>query len=311
MMETLTTTLHNMMREDGGELLPYFKCYAATGRSKPREDAREVDCNDRPGGGFGTSWSYHFTLEDRARFEKVLLDNGIDPEWVELGRISVDSLPCQPPSNFCIDTQENYNGVPVRKQQIEIPNPKDVVEKASERMDGLLDEFDGKAVDVFFGLWEGPVEDLMDVLSVPVYMLTDAVAAMKAVKAMGTDIEKAKKKDLIMNILTGIMFLIPFLGGALGAAGRTGVQLARMFFAIELGGSAALGVYEMLEDPDSAPVAIVGMLLGAVGLRTPRRYGEMAAGRRKLQGAASGRMGDTWKSVDPQLQRILGNKCNK
>ena len=108
--------------------------------------------------------------------------------------------------------------------------------------------FDRVYTELTLGLWEGGPADAADVLSMPVSILKDAIEAIKEVKKLAKKVEQENKKSLILKILEGILFLIPFVGGLVGGLGRAGSQIARFLAMIELAGSAGIDIYCAVKD---------------------------------------------------------------
>lgn len=114
------------------------------------------------------------------------------------------------------------------------------------------------------GTWNGPNDDVVQAVSTPVFMIAQAVQSMSQVKAIGTTVEEDDKKNLILEILGGVLFFVPFLGEAADIA--TGLaDLARIANLIGEASNAALSVIGVINDPTSAPMAIIGTMLGASG----------------------------------------------
>ena len=74
---------------------------------------------------------------------------------------------------------------------------------------------------------------------------------MRTVEEKGAELEDMAKEKLIMTIISGILFLDPFIGAAVGGLGRAGVAIARTLSAAEAGTAAGLTVYEIIENPQN------------------------------------------------------------
>ncbi|SPO00349.1 related to chitinase [Cephalotrichum gorgonifer] len=312
--KTLNTRLEEFMRDKG---MKYFTCKAhITETNLDKDDAEDLSCEDvdsRPG--MYESWTFwwEFKEKEKKKYEDELWDFGIDPEWVEFG-VYRDVFTCDRQSGgtgMCWDTTQTNNGFPRGKDNIEISDPKDIVDKARNNFDNLDDEFFATEWDISMDQWDGSPEDAVQVLSAPVFMLSDAIINMKEVKEMGDKIDKENEKNLILTILSGVLFLIPFVGAAVGSLGRAGANIARMLSAIEAGGAAGLSIYEIIEDPESAPLAIMTMLLGGAGsLGGAKGYRDLAKPRKDLStNGGAEKMGQTWKEQDPHIQKIMNNSC--
>jgi hypothetical protein len=140
----------------------------------------------------------------------------------------------------------------------------------------------------------------------PVFMLQDATEQMKTIKKIGAEVEAAEKKQLIMGILTIVFMVIPFAGDAAAALGGA-AAIARMALVIGEAGNAALSIADMIDDPSSAPFAIVGLLLGAGAAGRPTRsaFKQAADARRALSADKLMLFSDTFRRKDSIVQNIV------
>jgi GH18 family chitinase len=199
MKKTLNGRLSDLMRESSRNEEPgagtkYFKCFAAEGAYfSKREDAHEVDCTSLPLGVL-QDWTYFYELQDAKGFNDTLADEGIDADWVVFDKEWTRTVDCSaggPPG--CLGTAYRYVGYPQEADNIDIPNPKDIVEEARGNMDTISDNYDLMTQEVGFDAWDGNLADIIDILSTPVFMLQDAVAQMVDIKEIGN---KWKGKSL-------------------------------------------------------------------------------------------------------------------
>jgi chitinase len=166
---------------------------------------------------------------------------------------------------------------------------------------------------------EDPVT-AMQVYSIPAFLLTQAVESMELAKGIGETVTKDETVDLVMKVLTAVFSVVPFLRSiGAGLAGLT--SLAKVIAYGGFVGSAGLSVAEAVDNPMMAPLAITGILLGAIpggrgaaqgasqgGKLTSRDWGDLA----KLRGAMSADvvkgLGKSFSKNDVTLQRI-GKMC--
>ncbi len=303
-----------LWKEDGHK---QYRCYADPGTIHARrENAKEVACDNLPGEN-GDDYSYWFEVRDRGKWNETLAEAGFDPEWVEEADFEetdgIDNCPNPDAWGGCITTNTKFYHYPRRKDNIEIPNPKEIVDLARGNLSNINDQYDVMLIDIGLGSWDGSLQDAVEVLSVPVFMLRDAIDSMNEVKELAKKVEEENKKNLILKIVEGILFLIPFAGAAIGQLGRAGAQIARFLMAMEGAGSAGLGIYSMIEDPSMAPVAILGMLLGAAG-GTPARgaaYRKLGTTKRDMTDKMKENMGKSFKELNPKVESITGKMCGK
>ncbi|KAK1756786.1 hypothetical protein QBC47DRAFT_443416 [Echria macrotheca] len=319
--DTMNERLTQWMYDDKDGKKPgytYYRCYAAPGALYPtRKDATDADCSNLPGKN-GDDYTYWFERRDdqKKAWEDSLSAAGFDPDWLDLNSEfettdGIDNCPITEGTTSCITTNLRYFGFPRRKDNVDIPNPKDVVDAARKNLTALEDEYSSMYIDIATDSWDGTLEDAMEILAVPVFMLRDAIQSMKDVKDMAKKINDQNKKDLILKIVEGILFLIPFAGGAAGAFGRAGAMIGRFMSALDAGGNAALSIYSMIDNPDMAPVAILGMLLGALGTPTGSTYRKLGKVKHDMTPDMKKSMGKSFAELNPKVESISGKMCKK
>ncbi|KAK4454184.1 killer toxin subunits alpha beta [Podospora aff. communis PSN243] len=315
MRQSLGGRLQQLMLNDDQPLAGYFKCYADLGQLGKRSDAWEVNCKDLPSK-YMQSYTFFWEIHDRDGLIKALDKESIDLEWVEFGTWEDVTKCWQGPGGTggCFDVVKSHRGFPTGKSNFDVPNPKTVVEKARDNFQTILNEYDDMYADMAYDTLNANPADVLEVLAVPVFMLEDAVAAMAEVKKLGKEVKKEKEKDLILKIIEGILFLIPFVGAAIGALGRVGAMMARVLMAVEAAGSAALGVYSLVEDPSQAPVAILTMVLGGLaggaGTRGTR-YRNLSGSKGKMTPEQKSTMGTSYTTHNPKVEQLSAAVCKR
>lgn len=115
------------------------------------------------------------------------------------------------------------------------------------------------------GSWQGDSADLSQSMSVPALMVAQALESMKEAKKIGQKLKDEETKQIILAVLNAAFLLIPFAGE--GAAALTGITtIAKAGGLVSIAGNTGMGIYDAAEHPEMAPLAILGILLGAKGL---------------------------------------------
>ncbi|KAK0620501.1 hypothetical protein B0T14DRAFT_586889 [Immersiella caudata] len=315
MRGSLSGRLLQLMLRGDKPLAGYFKCYADLGQLGKRKDASEVNCKDLPSQ-YMQSYTFFWEIHDRDGLIKALDKESIDLEWIEFSTWE-DEIRCwqgQGGTGGCLNVVKSHRGFPVGKSNFDVPNPKTVVDKARDNFETILNEYDDMYADMAYDTLNANPADVLEVLAVPVFMLEDAVAAMVEVKKLAKEVKKEKEKDLILKIIEGILFLIPFVGAAIGSLGRVGAMMARVLMSVETAGSAALGVYSLVEDPSQAPVAILTMVLGGLaggaGTRGTR-YRNLSGSKGKMTPEQKSTMGNSYTTYNPKVEQLSGAVCKR
>ena len=189
------------------------------------------------------------------------------------------------------------------KPDFEPPNPKDLVQEALESLPALYKELKIAFLELSTFCWMGNDEDVVQVLSMPVFMLIQAVEAMEDAKEIGEEIEEQEQKNLILTIISAILFFVPFFGELLAVAAGM-ARIGRMIALAGAAGEAGLALVDIIDNPEAAPMAILSTLTGGK-LRTPKAYGDAAKTRRGMSPDDVGKLGSVFKQHDEVLQRIL------
>ncbi|KAI1115627.1 killer toxin subunits alpha/beta [Nemania sp. NC0429] len=192
-------------------------------------------------------------------------------------------------------------------QPEDVTNPKEVVSKALDKLEGLDREIDIALAKIKLGQWAAP-NDLVDALSIPVLMVRQAVESMEQVKEEAEKIIEAERKALISLFLGAVLFIVPAVGETLAAAGLA--SLGRIIALLGEAGGVAQGIYDIVNDPSSAPLAIFDIVLGAAGIRDAAAIGKAAKYRNDFR-PNDGILGDVVKTDLDKISKVIKNVCSK
>ncbi|KAL2807808.1 hypothetical protein BJX63DRAFT_425114 [Aspergillus granulosus] len=249
-----------------------------------------------------SNWELEYTLTDEEGFYNALLEEtGLDELAIEFG-FTTSETPCYISGNQCAPHTVDITNSPLVKEGFEPPNPKDIVEVALTNMTELKSKLILTSLEIAMGRWEGSDIDVILVLSMPVFMVMQAVEAMEEAKEIGEEIEEAEERALILGIISAVLFFIPLGGPA--AAMLNMPRFARMISMAGLVGEAGLALVDIIDDPTMAPLAIFGVLSEGK-LRTPKSYKDAADNRRLMTSEDLGKLGEVFKKNDDALQDIL------
>lgn len=294
----------------------YFDCqykrpgednYRYEGECPVPKDIMSEDTWDDPEYGY-ESWEIRYSLRDEEGFNKaVSTDLGISPDWIKFE--DFDSYPeCEGSPGDCVEVHQWLRHFPRKEDEIEVVDPKQVMEDALPNIEALREQFQAAVLAVGLNMYN-PDKDLTDAalsLATPVQMLAQAVQSVNDVKDIGGEIEDRKKKETILLIVSLILMVVPFLGEvAFSLAGLS--SLARLAFIAGEAANGALTLSEIIESPESAPMAIMGMLVGVAGRgrRTEDVMSDAVQARRLID---AGGMGRIYKEIDDKVMKVA-SKC--
>ncbi|KAK6075617.1 LysM domain-containing protein [Seiridium cupressi] len=204
----------------------------------------------------------------------------------------------------CEKIDIEYVGVPVSSGDITVTNPKDVITAALPTLGDLQVTILGRQMDLMLGLWSGPTDDILQVVSMPVFLIVQAVASMKDAKAQG---EKQKKEDrtkLILEILGIVFAFVPFLDEIAPEV----EALDAIVEIVSAAGNVGLAIQGIIADPESAPMEILGALTGGVE-KDEADMATLAKTRRGISGDDIGKIGSSFKDMDNDFQSIIKRTC--
>jgi chitinase len=248
------------------------------------------------------------TIRDSDGFYDALeAEAGIISDWIELGEFKEEVNDCSgcqgSPSCLCIYKDVTITGIPVLKKDFGIPDPKEIIKSID--LEAVKNDMSARFFDIVAGIWDGSNGDVVQVLSVPVFLFAQAVDSMEEAKEKGGEIREEEKKNLILTIISALLFLIPFVG-EIAAIAAGAATVARMIAMAGLIGNAAFTIADVVANPENAVMAIMG-LIGAGRVRKPRDFADLGAARRAQTKYDISKMGATFKKHDDSLQKILGN----
>ena len=98
----------------------------------------------------------------------------------------------------------------------------------------------------------------------PVFMVENAITNMKNVSDIGENVIEEKRKNLIFTIIMAVLMILPGVSEVLEGIADLAF-IARMISMVGDVGNVALAVYDVVENPSSAPPGHDGLAFGRVG----------------------------------------------
>lgn len=154
------------------------------------------------------------------------------------------------------------------------------------------------------GTWLGSIDALIQVLSMPVLMMSQTVDSMQQAKDLALKQKKIDKKALIEKILGLIFLVIPLLGPLAPELGAANAVVDMILASVNL----ALAVQAIIDDPVSAPIDILGALTFG-GARAEGDIEKLAGERKALGKDGIVRIGDNFAKLDEKMQNLAHRAC--
>ncbi|KAL4861961.1 hypothetical protein BDV12DRAFT_203498 [Aspergillus spectabilis] len=229
-------------------------------------------------------------LDPDAFWADLFTETGVaqeDIEWKD-----VNHFPCYPTEKHCADRQWDYNfPVPTEYDAEDVINPKDVVSEAYDKLKALGPELTDVVEKVKNDEYFGDINELIDAVSMPVLMVSDAIENMQSIVEIAEEIEEAKAKSILFAFLSAIFFFVPVVGEVMGAISSL-ANIGRIVSLLGAAGNVALDVYTILDDPENAPLAIFSLILTPLALMDVVKVGQAAKARRGMPAADVAKLGD-------------------
>lgn len=206
---------------------------------------------------------YWTLLDDKADkfYADLLGDTGIPKDKIKMGNNNRGN-DCAPANHMgdgddCWGTGYDYNfPMPDGYEAKDVANPKDVVQKALDNSDNLVEQLTDALKSLQYGSYYGDELQLVDSVSIPTLMIVNAVEDMSQVEEVADKIDEEKKKALILAFIGALLFFIPIAGEVLGAVTELG-DIAAILAVVAAAGDTALGVYQVVDDPSNPLLGIM------------------------------------------------------
>ncbi|RBQ72288.1 hypothetical protein FVER14953_20617 [Fusarium verticillioides] len=331
--EGIDAALDTFMKVKSGEGNKYMDCEWTAPNSKGSGPCTEVELSVPVGTPKAANRRFitYKMRDEKGFYEALLANHGIEKNWVqwkdyadhdvcicpngphardvdekEPNRFAAGPIsPCEAHAGFTM--HKNY---PRRIQdtgKIDVPNPKSIIDEAIPKTDELSELLSKSYIDALNADLGASTVDAVTAFSMPVFMLEDAIESIKKVKEIGEKQKETKTRELVLSILSIVFAVIPFAGSAASALGGA-AMIARAALIIGEAGSAALSIVDIVEDPASAPFAILGMLIGSKGVKVkgPRKaFKDAADARRALKGNKLEAFSPEFRRKDEIVQGLL------
>ncbi|KAL4982540.1 glycosyl hydrolase family 71-domain-containing protein [Aspergillus falconensis] len=284
---------------DKGPGNKYFDCTL--------QDGDHHDPQTCPVGSIAMSYHVDYDFNDEEGFWNAVAERGIQKDWISFDDWDIVK-PCPPKDplrpDACRDGTVVLEDYPHPADNMTFANPKDIISKSNGKFDQLELDLATTWTEMMFGFWDGDYYDAVEAVSLPVFMLVQAVESMEQVKQLGKEEKEYEEKELIMKILTAVLVVVPFAGEIIGEiAGLAWVVEAAIV--VDVLGNAAMGVYDVVKNKGSPAMAVLDLLLGASGGRTGKNYSNAALKRREMGAEDVSKFGDVFKRHDDALRRVI------
>ncbi|KAK4503318.1 hypothetical protein PRZ48_006746 [Zasmidium cellare] len=292
-----------------GKLPQYFTCaYSVPNDNKKTFHNETGDCPPNQPADVKDkhpSYNTYYLVKDHDVFCRDLLnDYGVDCSWMD--------WETNTPNQWCFgDDCQNYGntyGPNYDDWKFNLADPGDLIQRSLTNYSELRDWLEETTTEFIFDIALESSSDVVDGVTIPVFTLQEAVSQMSSVVGAAQSIQQKKddeaKKNLTINIASAVLLILPGIGEVADAA--VGVSaFARMATVIADAGNVALGVYDVVNDPANAPLAIASILLGgALAARDGSAWLKAATARRAMNQDAVMKLGTAISTNLGKVDRV-------
>lgn len=256
--------------------------------------------------------SVYWTLnaDKTDQFYKDLEDStGIPKDKIQFVNYN-DGADCGPhakPDDDCWSTNMDFGmAQPVGYSASDITNPKNTVQKALDNSNTLLDQIAYVSTNLRNDGFDGNPFDLVDSISIPVLMITEAVDSMAQVQSAAGEMNAAKEKGIILAFIGAILFLIPVAGEIIGAVTEM-ADVSAILLTVGAVGNAAMDIYTIVDDPENAPLAIFDLVMAPLALLDVVGLAKAAKIRRGMSDDDIAKLGGKIGARMSAIKKVTGN----
>ncbi|KAL7932039.1 glycoside hydrolase family 18 protein [Trichoderma chlorosporum] len=237
-------------------------------------------------------------------------DTGISKNKTKIGNYNRGNAcaPSSKPDDSCWASGVDYN-IPLINgySASDVANPKEIVEKGLKNTQTLGPQIDSIITTLELDGWIGEGSDLIDSLSLPIFMIASATEKMGLVESIADKIEEEKRKAFILAFLSAIFLFLPIVGEVVGSVAEL-ADVAVIMDLIGAAGNAGMDIYTVVDDPHNAPLAIFDLILSPLALADVASISKAANIRRGMKEEDVAKLGGDIKSRMDTIEKIKG-KC--
>ncbi|KAH8892724.1 glycoside hydrolase, partial [Thozetella sp. PMI_491] len=249
-------------------------------------------------------WSLNSDKRDNF-FADIYSATGISEENIKFTDVS------NSPGDECLHGWEECHwhnwdmgiAVPDHYEKDDVLNPKDTASKAHDNLKDAPSQVTDVLGQIKQDKYGGSAEDVVDAISIPLFMLEEALENMDQVVEVADEIDEAKRKAIIFAFLSALLFFIPIAGEIAGAIAGV-AAIARIAALIGTLGDVAMDIYSLVDDPSNAPLAIFGLITGPLAIMDIAQIAKAARVKRGMATDDVKKLGDNVSAKVAKLDKI-------
>lgn len=220
-----------------------------------------------PATGYAQSIDWKLKEDKRAQFWADLFTSvGIEEKNIKWQDVKRQECLTPREDETCRNMNYDWN-FPVTEDfnKDDVLNPKDVVEKAYKELQGFVSDMPKAVKQMQENTYKASAFDFVDAVAMPIFMVQEAVAAIKEISDTVEKWEEDKRKNTILLFLSAIFFFVPIVGQLAGTIASL-ANVARIIAMIGASAEVALSIYSVVDTEGNDPMAIFGMVLAPLAI---------------------------------------------
>lgn len=251
---------------------------------------------------------YWTMVNDTGFYADLATNTGIPKDKTKMGNNNRgnDCAPSAKANDDCWGFGYDYN-IPLINgySSADVANPKDVVSKGLDNAKSLGPQIDSIVSQLRLDGWFGDGGDLIDSLSMPIFMLASATENMEMVDDIADKIDEEKRKAFILAFLSAIFLIIPVIGEVLSSVAEL-ADIGVILSLIGAAGNAATDIYTIVDDPANAPLAIFDLILSPLALADVAKIAKAADLRRAMKEEDVAKLGGKLEGRMKTIEKVKG-----
>ena len=255
--------------------------------------------------------SVYWTLQDNKAdifWGDLLSNTGIPKDKIKFGQYNRGNAcpPSAQPGDDCWGDGIDYNiPMPSGYNQGDVSNPKALVQKGLDNANHLGPQLKDTLLALQVTAYQGDAGELIDSISLPILMMVEAVENMFQVAEIADKITEEQRKAIILAFIGAILFFVPVAGEILGTVTEL-ADLASIITILGATGNAALDIYTIIDDPQNAPLAIMGLVFAPAALADVATITKAANIRRGMKDGDIAKLGTKLSGRMKSIKKVTG-----
>ncbi|KAH8893931.1 glycoside hydrolase, partial [Thozetella sp. PMI_491] len=225
------------------------------------------------------TWKFRSGKEDEF-WAKLYSEAGIKQEDVKM--TSRQRVDCAPNDKYCDERNHDHNYPIVDGYtRDDVLDPKKLVSSGYDKLKDLGPDMGTVAEMVQKEAFSGDSGDIVDAVSIPIFMVQDAVRQMTTIDDTVDKWNADKRKSIILAFLSAVFFFVPIVGEVIGAIAAF-AGIARIIAILGTLGEIATDIYSMVDDKDNIPLGILSIVLAPLAIADAVQIGKAASKRAEM-----------------------------